>query len=1108
MSDHPYSGPYDEDTLDRVHAQLYEQLPTLYRVDDQPPRGSGDLLRFLRVLAAPLAVVRQSIEELHADLFIDTADDSMLALLAEMVGTTLLLPDPDANRRDVRGTVGWRRRKGTVSALQELSEELSDQLVVTHEGWKRVMVSQDLRILIGQDLHPARSERQIPDIRSPLLPEIASGPLDELHHAVDLRSISRRTGRYHPKHIVHWVHPTRTFPLRGAVPRLWGDPASGHPDHRFVFLPRDWFNDFHGLRARRVDAADRLPTDRIPAHHFAAAPGEWFGHEGRFAIRLCGLLAGVAPGQTAARRPSKRVPSPTLTRGTVNIEPLAGHESLRAILRIDLYEVPRPATLGVPDSTLAVRRAAYDLSRVGASVVSSAPLAGPLAGSDKLLLLRLRPDAGSLRTPELDLVISSDRPAAARASTAPELAQEGFLRGALHVRVPALSLTGERWFYVGADGSLYAAQQHGSGAIDVEVSSDPDFPLEQLDPIMVGPGSAWPLATPTGDPEPFAALPLARGRGPVILHGGRVLVGTSLASAAARCALSFGIRYVSNAATVIEPMAILDWTGPDPLAAPATWRALPLTSDVDTRYHALSELLRGGQALGNVQLVIRFESDLPGSILAPAEIAITGRDGETILAHLPELSTSTISTTMDAAWPASDGAYDQRSSIHAIGRDGSSWLAELATLERLATGAVAPLAQHLDLRRRLVAGRTLCAWRNEAAPPTPPDIVPATAAGRLDVDVAHGLFSLSADDPLPANSLGPTAVRPPAISVDLQDAFTANLGARATVREPLLGRRLATPTRLVAKHGHVRDGGGRELDGIPIYESLGAALSAITSDGAQAHEVVEFQDSATYAAESLTWPSNATLTHLTIQAAELTRPTVLIDSLTSAGPIDTLELIGIAFGSATLSDLVLPEPLHTSIAFCTILDDDNSLRFVPRAGTLPSVELFRSVTGPLLLVGGGRLDVDSSIVQSLVGGFAITSPIGTEGMVTLRHATIDGRVECLELEASDSICHALVEVHNRFRGCIRYSRVSEGSILPSRHKVSFDKAEVLSRDRSDPAFQRLSGRALRSITTGAENGSEMGAFNSTHLARIYEGLRRRLEEHTPAGLVTGLVRMD
>ena len=43
---------------------------------------------------------------------------------------------------------------------------------------------------------------------------------------------------------------------------------------------------------------------------------------------------------------------------------------------------------------------------------------------------------------------------------------------------------------------------------------------------------------------------------------------------------------------------------------------------------------------------------------------------------------------------------------------------------------------------------------------------------------------------------------------------------------------------------------------------------------------------------------------------------------------------------------------------------------------------------------------------------------------------------------------------------------------------------------------------------GAENGSELGAFAQTQAAARLAGFERRLAEFTPAGLATGVVRID
>ena len=254
--------PYDPDLRDYVARLLYDALPAFYKAEDerarmrQPP-DPAELEQFIRALAAPLAAVRQSIEELYADFFINSANDWVLPYLARMAGTSLVFPDADSNRRDVRGTVAWRRRKGTPSMLQDLGGDLTGELVVTQEGWKRVQISQDLDIL--------RLERITPLVRAPSLAERHQGPLGTLHMTVDARAITRTTGKYHPKHIVHWVHPTLMFPIEGGTPADLRDPATD-PDLRFAFHPLGLELP---LRVRRTSASDPLATDRVPPMMFA-----------------------------------------------------------------------------------------------------------------------------------------------------------------------------------------------------------------------------------------------------------------------------------------------------------------------------------------------------------------------------------------------------------------------------------------------------------------------------------------------------------------------------------------------------------------------------------------------------------------------------------------------------------------------------------------------------------------------------------------------------------------------------------------------------------------------------------------------------------------------
>ena len=92
---------------------------------------------------------------------------------------------------------------------------------------------------------------------------------------------------------------------------------------------------------------------------------------------------------------------------------------------------------------------------------------------------------------------------------------------------------------------------------------------------------------------------------------------------------------------------------------------------------------------------------------------------------------------------------------------------------------------------------------------------------------------------------------------------------------------------------------------------------------------------------------------------------------------------------------------------------------------------------------------------------------------------------------------------------MRYSRVPTGSMLPRMHRVAFDTpVRVVSRNRRDPAWWRLRADCAAAISRGAENGSEIGAFGLTQLAERMAGYERRLDEFTPVGLVTGIIRID
>ncbi|MCH9650648.1 MAG: hypothetical protein K0U98_20605 [Deltaproteobacteria bacterium] len=989
------SYPYDPQTRAYVARLLYQHLPALYRVEDQPPKGRAELERFLQVLAAPLATLRQNIEELHADLFIDSAADEVLPLLAEMVGTTLLFPEPDANRRDIRGTVGWRRRKGTVATLEELAANLVEQLAASHEGWKVVQMTQDLDLL--------RPDRVVPDLRDRVLAEKVSGPLVATHHSVDLRRIGRHTGKYHPRHVFHYVHPTRLFDLQEGSPRDL--TAAPDPDLRFSFHP---LAADLPLRLRRTADLPDPATDRALPEHFAADPGRWFGRAGGFRVEIAGLPAAVARDHQVSRRADRSPASQALLEGAVTIE-LLEHDPRRfpGPVRLEVVAAPFAGAPGIPDTNPAGFEVRSELVLDAVPPGPSAVINAGAVDATAVPMLRLVPvGVGARFFPGAVVEIAGGEPVASRSSERPQLAREGFLRGSLFVDIPATRVDGERWFYLAADGSVHDAQLTGTGVADVVIddfAGEARFDRDHL--ISTGSGPGWPALPASSDPTPWIHLPGAPDRGPIPLHGGRALRdnGGSVEEVppATECALVFAFSAVALGVRTLRPFARLHWQGPG--SATAIWEALDddgtslAPAAVGNRFAELADFRETGPA--ELRLAIRFECSDADALLAPSEVGITSDDGRDLLVHLPEMVAAVGSPV--AEWPLDGGFFTAASEAVTAGVDGSTWVDASTANARRSLGQVAPLSQYSGLRRRRVYGRSLCQWRNEILPA---QVHAATPRGHLDIDVLHGLFSLALEEPPQSYPLGPLgAPGPPALTVTYQQGYSAHTGALPAPREGALDRRLATPTRLVSRSGHLHRNAPAPFHDLPRHRTLGEALNAASASG-EADEVIQVEDSLTYPGESLEWPAG--VERLTVQAAEGRRPVFEVSAwgVEAGALLERWSLLGLTFGGAGLGALVVPPCGRFEMEYCTVTEAENTLDF-PALGEGTDALIRRSLTAGFEFAGGGVVEIVDSVVDTGLGA-AMPAVVAPDARLAIDRTTLFGTVACQILDASRSISKA------------------------------------------------------------------------------------------------------
>ena len=494
--------------------------------------------------------------------------------------------------------------------------------------------------------------------------------------------------------------------------------------------------------------------------------------------------------------------------------------------------------------------------------------------------------------------------------------------------------------------------------------------------------------------------------------------------------------------------------------------------------------------------------------------------------HLPQFDAEPVPA--QPAWPT-DPAYPNAAEPIRVGADGSTWASESSALRRMSLGDIAPLAGPPALRRRRVQRRVLCAW--DAADPTasPPLMLAPTEPGLLDVDVAPGLFAMSAAEPPRAWPPGPAGGPPvPAtVTVGYEDGATMHLGALPAAREPVLDRRLPRPTRLVCGSGVLHQDAPPDWHDIPRYPTLSTALEAVSATwGALTgdqhdsvlDEVIQFEDDATYPGETPRWPSGpadpaalATATlRLTLQAAERQRPTVLVDPVVgwadpaAAVTYDLVDVCGIALGGQGWTGLNVPPCRETRLELTTVLYAENTIACTaPDEGGVLTVQLCQ--TACLRLTGPGALMVQDSVVDA-AGNAAIDVP---SGQAELIRVSVGGTVTTRELQADTVIFDGDVTVEDRFHGCVRYCRATSTSTPPQMHRVVFDvPLRIVSRNRRDPGWWRLREDCDPAVSAGAQDGGELGAFASAQLTARLAGFRRRLAEFTPAGLVTGIIRID
>ena len=130
--------------------KLYNLLPAVYRVRDADQGGS--LRALCEVIAEEIAVLRENLDQLYDDQFIESCAERVAPYIGDLIGYRPIhgvTARTISARAEVANTIAYRRRKGTATVLEQLARDVT--------GWNTRVV-EFFRVARNQpirELYPA-----------------------------------------------------------------------------------------------------------------------------------------------------------------------------------------------------------------------------------------------------------------------------------------------------------------------------------------------------------------------------------------------------------------------------------------------------------------------------------------------------------------------------------------------------------------------------------------------------------------------------------------------------------------------------------------------------------------------------------------------------------------------------------------------------------------------------------------------------------------------------------------------------------------------------------------------------------------------------------------
>lgn len=213
--------------MNNTAERLYELLPAIYRIRDAE---QGHALKgLIAVIAEEVEALEENLAQSYDDHFIETCAQWVIPYIGDLIGYRTLhgvAPKIASQRAEVANTIGFRRRKGTASMLEQLARDVTSWNVRVVEFFELLATNQYLNHL---RLHNTVTR----DLRQWEPLERLNTAFDTIPRSVDVRRISTGEGKYNIPNIGIFLWRLKAYQLTGSPAVRVADNDHG----RYMFSP-------------------------------------------------------------------------------------------------------------------------------------------------------------------------------------------------------------------------------------------------------------------------------------------------------------------------------------------------------------------------------------------------------------------------------------------------------------------------------------------------------------------------------------------------------------------------------------------------------------------------------------------------------------------------------------------------------------------------------------------------------------------------------------------------------------------------------------------------------------------------------------------------------